>query len=1230
MKTQLPKPRRQLIPVSPQWWAAPAAFMATMLALPVNAGIVIPDEPLTSGARVAPNVLFILDDSGSMAWRNMNNKFITEITGSGSFSSTPDAGGVFDGTGISSESSGNDKMYMQNYITNTLYYNPAVNYQPWMGPDGNRLTGGVSFTSAFDSSNYATYSPIGTNGGSRNLSNNAQTFYVPKNPASTDNAYLGKVDNYYRYQIPSGGTDVVRAEYGAVVDSGWISIAVSPSSGSVKQANVNTHTLGAVPSGARLQLDIESQNSRHGHYELKDPSSAVVCTLQFGDSETKSCSINPTSAGVYTLVATDAFPDNNAADYKLKAWYRTTNRCGSGNGSYDWINCTSATPTGRSVAAELTNFATWFSYSRTRIKSAKAGATEAFRSLGKKVRVGYRTIWNRNNLDIPVASGDGRFYNDSTSSPNITNRTDWYNHLLGAAASDGTPLQSALNSAGQYFSSDSSSGPYGPESGSDQLSCRQNFTILTTDGYWNNNTISTGNSDNTAGSAIKGPKGATYTYNPVAPFKDSYSSTLADIAMRYWKTDLRTENYMGNTSKPDNNNVPTTDSDPAFWQHMVTFTISIGLKTTLGWSSVDDVPANPAWPDPDTSNPGNDNPKRIDDLLHAAVNGHGTFVAASSPSEFTAGLTQALAAIAQRTSSFSNVATNAASIKSGGKVFNANYTSGLWSGGVSAWTLDASNNPTTLAWNASIPAVASRKVYTYDGAMGATFPTGTQKTALVRTGGPVDYPATGDENADYIKGDSSKEERNNGLLRNRPNTVLGDIVGSSPAYVADTDTLYVGANDGMLHAFNAADGKELFAYVPNLLDFSNLAQISRGDYEHKFFVDGPVVVTNRKLTPSKNLLVGALGKGGKGLYGLDVTTPAGFGTSNVSWELGDTVNGNMGLVMGRPVLAKVKTGVAAAIIGNGVNSTNNKAVLIVVNAETGAVIREIDTGAGGSSTPNGLSAPTGILGPDGRTIAYAYAGDRLGNVWKFDLTNASPSSWTATKLFTAKSNDGTGAVQPITGGVTVATDPKTYKRWVFFGTGSFLTITEGDDKTASTQGMYGFMDDGAAVTYSDLKKRGVNNTGATQDGYPVRTFDAKADLDSGKKGWYLTLPGKGERIVQDAQLVANILVTASMIPEGDACDASGTGYINALDAFTGTSAGSSFFDLDGDGSTTDSAIGGVPVGSVNFGVGMPTLPIFLDGKLIVGGTNAGSGSPGAGGISKKSWSRVSWREIRSD
>lgn len=1220
MKTRVVQARKYFAATQP-WWVAPAACLATLLALPVSAGITIPDEPLTTGNKVAPNILFILDDSGSMAWRNMNNQDIAQITGSGNFSDGPDANGITTGTSKDSESTGNSAMYEQNYITNSLYYNPSVTYQPWMGANGNRLSGGTSYTSAYSSDNYASNDGNGSSGGSRNLSNNTQTFYVPKDTAETSLSYLSNVENYHRYQIISGGVDVLRGEYGKIVATSGNS-AISPSSGTVRGSGSNTHPVSGHSAGDKLVLNIKSPNSsRSVLYWIYAPDSSLVCSGQVNAGDTDTCSVNSALSGNYSIVAKRWNNANSDADYSLwGAWSRTNSCDGGSAGTWGWINCTPATPptpnapTGRSVADEKTNFATWYSFHRTRIKAAKAGAAEAFRPLGNKVRVGYRSLHQNGstNFDIPVGDGnDGRFVDNVT--PATTSRTTWYRRLFAASANNGTPLRNILENAGKYFQDTTTSGPYGPEAGSNQYSCRQNFSILTTDGYWNGAGSSVGNADNTAGSLITGPKGESYQYSPGAPYAGADSNTLADVAMYYWKTDLRDLA----------NNVPTTQADPAFWQHMVTFGISIGLKTSMGWSSVGDVPANPAWPQP-----GDDRAANIDDLLHAAVNGRGSFVSASNPKEFTSGLAKALAAIAQRTSSFSNVATNAASIKTGGKVFNASYVSGLWTGAVKAWTLDANSEPSVQAWSATVPAAASRKVFTFNAGSGDTFPTSTQLSALARPGGPVDYPVTGSENAAYIKGDGALEERNGGLLRNRASTVLGDIVNSSPAYVDDTKTLYVGANDGMLHAFDADTGVEQFAYIPGLVNLGDLSQLSRGDYTHKWFVDGPVVVTNRKLTPNKNYLVGAMGRGGKGLFGLDVTNPAAFGTGDVKWEIGGG-NANMGLVTGRPILARVGGGSVAAIVGNGVNSTNNRAVLFVINPATGAIIREIDTGAGDAANPNGLSAPTGILGRDGRTLAYAYAGDRLGNVWKFDMSSASPASWTVTKMFTARTANGTGAVQPITGGVTVATDPRTYKRWVFFGTGSYMTTTEADDKVPGTQGMYGIIDTGSTVTHGQLKKRSIINTGATQDGYPVRTFEAKTDLAATYNGWYMDLPGKGERIVQDAQLVSNILVTASMIPEGDACEASGSGYINALDAFTGTSAGKSFFDLDKDGDTTDQSIGGVPVGSVNFGVGMPTLPIILDGKLVVGGTNAGE-KPGSGGIVGKEWSPVSWREIRRD
>lgn len=1148
------------------WWAAPAAFLATLLALPASANINIPDAPLTTGARVPPNILFILDDSGSMAFDAMPADSI------------------------------GDDWRNRTYVHNTVYYNPFKTYQPWIQANGEPMTGGTSYRAVYGSFNLvggttidlsdpnscrrynrnhnATTDEYSWSGGTL-VCGGIQTFYVPRDPTATDSGYLNDRANYYRYQILTDGR-IIRSEW------------------------------------------LPRQGSRP-NYNNGEPNSGCTDT---SDTTT-------------------------------------------------WRNCTRVTPTGRTEEAERNNYATWFSYHRTRMKAAKAGASEAFSKIGTEVRVGFRTIWGRNgsqtnanwprqDVPIPVQYNDGLFDDVTVGGKVYDNRTKWYSRLHNAIGYDGTPLHGALYQAGQYFSSDAATGPYGPQKDADQqLACRQNFAILTTDGYWNSwsnypsSRNRVGNTDNAAGSEITEPTtGASYTYTPGPPYADSHGDpdgTLADVAMHFWKRDLR----------PDLRNiVPTTSSNPAFWQHMVTFGLSIGLSGNTGFKSVTDVPADyDGWPNPMDKADAD----RIDDLLHAAVNSRGAFVAASDPDAFTNGLKAALAAIVERTGSFSNVAANSTSLDAGTRVFQANYVSGVWTGELRSQPVTIAGGVETVdcsgrtqpanGWCASkgIP-TTGRKVYTSDGHFdGATltattpnqaprkFPseaTEAQLESLARPGPVLEAPVSGEQNAAYIAGDRSLEMSEGGSLRNR-NHLLGDIVGSSPVYVEDTGTVYIGANDGMLHAFDAASGDELFAYIPGIINWRNLSELSRPDYGHRYFVDGPIVVTSRQQTPDKNLLVGTLGKGGKGLFALDVTVPKSFGEgNNVLWEVRDTPNGNMGLVQGKPILARVRDGATATknavVLGNGVNSTRGMAALIVLDLDTGDVIREIAVGPTGVS--NGLSAPAGVLGPDGRTLAYVYAGDMLGNVWKFDLTSNDPAEWGVTQLFTA--TDDEGNAQPITAGIAVATHPLTNKRWIFFGTGRYMTTD--DVSSTAVQSMYGFVDDGTPIVRSgagaNLTSRTVQVTGNVS-GYPVRGFEANTPLPPNSKGWFIDLPESGERIVQDAQVVSTFLITASVIPSGDACESGGRGFINALDAFTGTSAGASYFDLDGDGSTSDEVIGTPPrpVGSVNVGGGMPTLPNLLRGRFVVGGSE-GSDVRGRGGTRTLAprWDRVSWREIRRD
>jgi type IV pilus assembly protein PilY1 len=1228
-----------------QWWAAPCAFLATLLALPVNAAVIIPSDPLASGVRVAPNILFILDDSGSMAWENINNTSIPKITDSGTDFDGPGTNGVGNGyENDLSEKAGASWMYEQNYITNSLYYDPSVDYEPWMGADGNRLTGGTSYTSAYSSTNYVTYVGVenNTSGGSVDLSNRTRTYYVPKDTARTDSAYLSEVGNYYRYQIMAGGAQIMRSEY-----SGMGGVAVSPSSGSVSGSTAKNHTLASVSAGAELSINISSSN-RTVLYRVFDPSGIEVCDSSVNEDETETCFIPSTVSGVYKVTTRRWNNTNNNANYSLNASY------------VEWTNATAATP-GRLLADEKANFATWYSYFRTRIKAAKGGAADAFNPLGNKVRVGYRSLHQNgsNNFDIPVTDGnDGRFVNnDGTNGKSTTtSRSKWFNRLFRASANSGTPLQSALNSAGQYFSGTGASGPYGPESSAAQLSCRQNFTILTTDGYWNGGTVSTGTSGDggNGGVITNGPAAADggvattdinykkYQYKQPAPYKDSNSNTLADVAMKYWKTDLRADlanNVPSGWSKVAGEN-DQIDRDPAFWQHMVTFAISIGLRAKSGMSSVSDVTTATTW-----AAPGDDDVDNIDDLLHAAVNSRGTFVSASSPKAFSDGLTAALAKIDERTASFSNVgASDSTQLNTGTRIFTGSYVAGRWSGllraegavsGLEVWN---TNNSGTFS------SYSSRKIYTRSGSLtggvgsngvggGASFPTTAQSGALARSGGPANYEVTASDNANYIKGQQTKEGTGSGQLRPRT-TVMGDVVNSSPAYVADSDTVFIGANDGMLHAFDASNGEELFAYVPNIINFGNLADLSRGDYEHHWFVDGPIAISPLALGPggNKNILVGALGRGGRGLYALDVTAPSSFASSNVKWERSSTsataANDNMGMVLGAPVLAKVRTGTTttkpAVVLGNGINSRSGKAALLVLDMDNGSVIREIATD---DTLDNGLSAPTGIYAADGKTLVYAYAGDRQGNVWKFDLTSTNPSSWSARKIFHAEKTAGTP--QPITGGIASARDPRTNKRWVFFGTGSYLTTADGNDAGASTQSMYGIIDDVGATdsahTRAALTARSVT---VASDGSGERYFQKlTGTMMSGKHGWYVDLTDPGERIVQNAQMDGSYLVTASMMPSGNSCsDANGSGYINGITPFPDMSAGDrSYFDRDGLG-TDNTGTDGNPTGSVRTD-GMPTLPLLLPGELRYQ-TSKGTGE--TLGKGKPQWNRVSWRELRND
>jgi type IV pilus assembly protein PilY1 len=626
----------------------------------------------------------------------------------------------------------------------------------------------------------------------------------------------------------------------------------------------------------------------------------------------------------------------------------------------------------------------------------------------------------------------------------------------------------------------------------------------------------------------------------------------------------------------------------------------------------------------------------------AAAGGTSTAYSASDYTSLNAAFDSIFLDILKKVGSASSVTANSTSISSDTAVYQALFNSQDWSGDLKAYPVTSSGVGNTPLWKASehVPTPTSRKIFTRSGGSAVAFTWANLSTSDQTALGSADV-------VDYLRGVRSKELQNGGSFRNRPknpDNVLGDIVHSSPFYVKDTNTVYVGANDGMLHAFSAATGQELFAYIPSAL-ISKLKNLSSPSYTHDYFVDGDIAVSSQSDTGGKNYLVATLGRGGKGLFGLDVTTPGSFATTHVKWEcfaMGGTVstcNGDndLGFMLGRPVIAKMNDGNWAVIVGNGYNSTSGKAVLYIFKLDDGTLLKKIDTGVAGD---NGLASP-GVFDSNGDgKIDVIYAGDLKGNVWKFDVSHSNKNQWdvafksgsTPQPLFMAK--DGSGNVQPITAQITVAVndvtgDPNYGKRYLFFGTGSYFR--SGDPSDTQLQSWYGLIDEGVQITSrSQLKQRSIQQEGVF-DGKTVRVFsEATADDMAGKKGWYLDFTTHpGERIVTASKLyrlVKPTLIASSIIPVVDPCVPGGNGFINAIDPFSGVRLSLPIFDVNNNSDFTDDKLNGKYIGGFDPNVGMPSEPTLVGDRLVVGGSS-GSVASIKVNIGTKRTGRISWREI---
>lgn len=899
-------------------------------------------------------------------------------------------------------------------------------------------------------------------------------------------------------------------------------------------------------------------------------------------------------------------------------------------------------------AEELRNFANWFTYYRMRESMTKAAVTESFFNVKDKVRAGWGRINKTTPTPVdgagatrsfPVVELGVRQLDDAQLEALLTG-------VQGIQSWPATPLRTALDGVGSYFykRTDAHS-PWmttpgaATAPGNEKLGCRRAVNILTSDGYYNDVYTAAGDQD-TTGSAFRYPYDEAHPdqnpghhspvgYTPGPPFSDAphqYFNTLADAAMRWYVEDL-------DPTIP--NQVAPNGSDIAFWQHLTQFTVGIGVKGTLDASS-DAAKASTlaalakgaaTWPDPERGNL-----PKIDDLWHAAINTGGDFQSVRNVAELTRALSTAFGKALGDDVREAGVATTASTLVADNLLFMPTYRSVAWFGDVLAYKLDTQGHVigTSPLWKASsaLPAAQDRRLFTWDG---------TEPVAFTATG--VDAAGKGliaasraeaENLIRYVRGDASSEGAA-GPYRFRGGQLLGDFIHAPPVFVRNLVSLgyeqlgnstwkegyrdylavksnrsdgvvALGGNAGIFHLFRGTTGQEVFGFVPRE-GFAHHAELARKAYGregtgHRFFVDGPTVESDAYITPRgeraarwTNVLLGSMGAGGRDVFALHLPTAdptTGLGASHVLWELSGY--SDLGHVIGDIRVGAIQGHVLDghsgwyAFIGNGPYSTHGSAALLVVDVQSGSVVKSIRVPTSG---PNGLGGVS-LLRNARQEVYAAYAGDLQGHLWRFDFGDGGdPASWQVSfggqPLFRAL--DAGGAPQAITAAPMAVAHPG-QGHVVLFGTGRLFD--DSDSLDMARQSFYGVWDDTAMGSVGGMASPfdAVARAGGAS---PYRAALLQQTIDTGErfykvsshtidwtrqKGWYLDLDIMGgQRVVSPPQQVLSFVYINTIVPPPPAApceDHSATGFRFVIDALSGAAPASPVFDTNGDGVINES------------------------------------------------------------
>lgn len=1016
----------------------------------------VAELPLKTSLLAKPNVVFAMDDSGSMdwemvlrtdngfvwwntttnsAWDSVNNRALDTGTTANGLSYLFPMGTNADFNGGQLYANGNtygkavppiaQLAWTRSSALNSMYYNTLVSYPAW--------------------------SPAYVAGAQRSYAN-APPAAAPGHPGPFSSGTVRTLNLGADWNAASSGFTEDRFKFwaakGMVLPTGTVVVADSTTSNACNGGTVRTLTAPTAAVGGCLAA-IPYYPATFWQRTVC-PAGDASCVAA-PDCVVSDPVANPVSACVNS-------PDGvgKLRRYEIK------------NGN--------SFPSGRSYADELQNFANWFTYYRKR-KLLLAAAMGRALEPANGMRLGVVNFCDGNGEACTAPT----MY-DADGSAAASNRFAAAGRFyLNAMASQGTPTHYTMSYIGDQFNTNTNIVQY---------ACQRNSLFLVTDGFSNTNSITPPNWD--AGKSAN-------TWGANAPYQITPNGSQADLALRFFTNRLRSAGASplpagklppGDAARRN----PDTNTD----LHITTYAITLGARGTLYPAALNpfatDVFASPpVWPAPLA-----DDPTMIDDLWHATVNGRGQMYVASDADAMRQSIQSAFGDILGQIGGQSGLAVTSINLQRGdAQAYLGTYTPAGWAGDLTANAVDAATGAVTAApkWSASSLLTAmdwtTRHIATYVPGSGGQSFSGATVAGIVN---PANTYGVANDVMNYLRGSRTGE----GLTFRARTSLMGAVINAEPVPSRDDKLVYVASGEGMLHAFDSETGREHWAFVPGAV-LPSLGQISARDYAFRTKLDATPALG--KLSASgKRLLVGALGGAGRSYYALDLSAPRDMTEAALAsaalWQFpasGDNATlAKMGYSYGRPVIAKTASQGDVVLVTSGYDNAQSlgdgKGRLWMLNALTGAILREFVTSDGAVGAEAGLSHVSAFRENDG-TVRHVYGGDLLGNLWHFDL-----EAGTTVKVAVFK--DAAGNLQPVTAPPELVT--LSGQRVVMVGTGRLLDVS--DFGNSRTQSFYAIAD---GATLANARSGLVSRT-YTRGASPELS-GAAVDWATAR-GWYFDLP----------------------------------------------------------------------------------------------------------------------------